>query len=220
MTSSRGCSSSVVPLALVMLGLCAPLRAAQIGMANAEREGQRYRVHVEARLAAPLDAVRALLTDYPHLGRVNPSIKSSVVLPSATPGIERVRLVSEVCVWIYCKRLHQVQDMRQSGAGVLEATVLPDVSDFRYGYARIALRSVPGGTSFSMRGELEPDFWIPPFIGPWLIKRKLLEEARVTVEQLERLASGRERPDQVGTGEMSLTGSAQPLPTSCRSGLC
>ncbi len=189
MTSSRGCSSKRAPLTLVVLGtLWAPAQAAQITLASAEREGQRYGVQVEALLAAPPADVRRLLTDYSHLGRINPSIKSSEVLPSARPGIARVRIVSQVCVWVYCKRLHQVQDMSESDGGVLEATVLPQASDFRYGHARIALRAVPGGTAFSMHGELEPDFWIPPFIGPWLIKRKLLEEAQVTIEHLERVA--------------------------------
>jgi hypothetical protein len=35
---------------------------------------------------------------------------------------------------------------------------------------------------------VEPDFWIPPLIGPWLIKRKLLSETLETVDNLEQLA--------------------------------
>jgi hypothetical protein len=34
-----------------------------------------------------------------------------------------------------------------------------------------------------------PAFWIPPVIGPWLIKKKMMEEGRVTIERIEELAS-------------------------------
>jgi hypothetical protein len=40
-----------------------------------------------------------------------------------------------------------------------------------------------------IRSAVEPDFWIPPFIGPWLIERKLRSETLETVRNLERLAN-------------------------------
>ena len=39
------------------------------------------------------------------------------------------------------------------------------------------------------RYVMEPDFWIPPIIGPLLIKRSLLREAEYTIDRIEALAS-------------------------------
>jgi hypothetical protein len=37
--------------------------------------------------------------------------------------------------------------------------------------------------------EVVPSFWIPPVIGPWVIKRKMLEEGRETILRIEALAA-------------------------------
>ena len=39
-----------------------------------------------------------------------------------------------------------------------------------------------------IRIELVPAFWVPPVIGPWVIRRKIDEEARRTGTGLERTA--------------------------------
>jgi hypothetical protein len=128
------------------------------------------------------------LTDYNHLGRVNDAIEVSEILKTRKPGDYQVRTETEACVWFYCMRVHQVQDVIEAYDGSVTATVIPALSDFRQGYARLNLWQEPGGTRVLIRSEVEPDFWIPPIIGPWLIKRKLRSEALETVRNLERVA--------------------------------
>ncbi|GEM_PF-5034809 len=82
----------------------------------------------------------------------------------------------------------QVQDVIESQDGTVMALLVPALSDFRYGYARLNLWQEPEGTRILIRAEVEPDFWIPSLIGPWLIKRKLLSETLETVDRLEQLA--------------------------------
>jgi len=189
-TSSRGYSSSLALLAAAgLIGLCLPVvQAAKVYMAAASQQGRAYQVEVDALVSVPEPRARELLTDYAHLGRINPDIRVSEILLTRGPGDYRVRTVSEVCVWFYCKRIHQVQDVSEAADGSVTATVIPEQSDFRYGYVRLHLWQVPGGTRVLIRGELEPDFWIPPVIGPWLVKRKLLSEALDTLQNLERVA--------------------------------
>lgn len=188
--SSRGCSSKFAILAAAGLaGLYAPLvQAVKVHAVSASQQGAAYLVEVDALVNVPESRARRLLTDYNHLGRINPDIKRSEILLTRGPGDYRVRTVSEVCVWFYCKRLHQVQDVIEAQDGSITATVLPEQSDFRYGVARLNLWQEPGGTRVLIRGELEPDFWIPPVIGPWVVKRKLISEALDTVRNLERVA--------------------------------
>ena len=44
-------------------------------------------------------------------------------------------------------------------------------------------------TLVSMQADQEPEFWIPPIIGPLLIKHSFVSEVHETVDKLERLAN-------------------------------
>ena len=41
----------------------------------------------------------------------------------------------------------------------------------------------------AFRAEIEPAFWVPPVIGPYLIARELRAQARTTAEAIERLGA-------------------------------
>jgi hypothetical protein len=200
-TSSRGCSSKPAGIAAsLLLGLCATaVSAAQVDVATASYDYDVYHVEVDARVDAPLADVRRLLTDYNHLGRINPSIEVSEILLQRNPDDCRVRTVTKVCVWFYCKHIHQVQDVTEGTDGTVTAIVLPGQSDFRYGYAHVHTWAENGGTRVLIRGDLQPDFWIPPLIGPWMIKRKLIDEALETIDNLERVAPREALPHNSAT---------------------
>jgi hypothetical protein len=162
--------------------------AGKVYMASANHQSGVYLVEVDALVNVPEPRVRELLTDYNDLGKINPAIEVSEIIKTREPGDYRVRTVTEACVWFYCKRIHQVQDVIEASDGSVTAIVIPELSDFRSGYARLNLWQEPGGTRVLIRSEVEPDFWIPPLIGPWLIKRKLRSEALETVHNLEQVA--------------------------------
>lgn len=186
--NSRACSASVAGFG-VWLTLCAfEAAAGQVYTALVTHQSGSYFVEVDALIHAPEPVVRRLLTDYEHLSRVNPAIESSEILLERKAGDYRVRTVTKACVWFYCKRIRQVQDVIESQDGSITATVIPELSDFQHGYARVNVWREPTGTRVLIRSEVRPDFWIPPIIGPWLIKRKLRSEALETVHNLEQVA--------------------------------
>jgi hypothetical protein len=50
-----------------------------------------------------------------------------------------------------------------------------------------------GGTHLTYQMEMEPNFWLPPFVGPWFLKRTLLRGAPAAIEQIENLAQQEDR---------------------------
>ncbi|WP_297527345.1 SRPBCC family protein [Thiohalobacter sp.] len=174
--------------ALLFCFLALPAQAAELLNVLVEQRGTVYRVELDARFAAPAGRLRTLLTDYPHLDRINPSIHTSEVLAGAGPGRDRVRTVAKVCVAIFCKEIEQVQDLEVAPDGSINATVRPKQSDFRYGFARWRFEEDAAGTRMRFVSEIEPAFWVPPLIGPWLIQRALRAEALESIHNLERLA--------------------------------
>lgn len=189
-TSSKACSirNTNLLLASVCVLWAVAGMAGKVYMASASHKYGVYLVEVDALVNVSEPRVRELLTDYNNLGKLNPAIEVSEIIKTREPGDYQVLTETEACVWFYCKRIHQVQDVIESYDGSVTATVIPELSDFRNGYARLNLWQEPGGTRVLIRSEVEPDFWIPPLIGPWLIKRKLQSEALETVRNLERVA--------------------------------
>ncbi len=185
---SKVCSASLAGLGFC-LALWAPgAVAGKIFTALVTHQSGSYFVEVDARVSASEDAVRGLLTDYDHLSRVNPAVESSEIIFKRKAGDYQVRTVTKVCIWFYCRRIHQVQNVIESQDGSITAVVIPEKSDFSHGYARVTLWREPAGTRVLIRSEVRPKFWIPPVIGPWLLKRKLRSETLETVQNLERVA--------------------------------
>ena len=155
------------------------------------RDGARYRVALHARLDAPLADSYAVFADFHNLPKINDAVEAATPLPSPQAGVERWHTRVRVCVAFFCTHLEQVQDVRraQDSSGYrLDASVIPEMSNLRYGQADWQLAACGAQTCLSFNAELEPDFWVPPLLGPWLIERALRREAHVTAAGIETLA--------------------------------
>jgi hypothetical protein len=170
--------------------LLAPSLAAagEVLESSVTRNGAFYRVWISARIDAPLAVVYAAITDYEHLAAINPNIVESRVLESASPGRDRVYSAMHVCILVFCKRVVQVQDVELRDNRSILAITRPQDSDFRSGVARWRFTEEGASTLMRFNQEFEPDFWVPPVIGPWLIERKLVEEVTVSARYIEGLA--------------------------------
>jgi len=173
-------------IGLLLIPVCTG--AGEILGLHVGHEAGAYSVALDARINAPVEHVHRLVTDYEHLPDINPSILESRVLRVTGPGEHRVHSSLRVCILIFCKEMTQVQDVKQHGGGLIEAVTVPALSDFRRGVYRWQLQNENAATRMRFTVELEPDFWVPPVIGPWLIKRKLLKEVRVTTAAIESRA--------------------------------
>lgn len=148
-----------------------------------------YSIEMDMVIEVGVDAVRAIITDYANMHRVsNLLTDSSLVDAPAEDGIRR-RLVSEICILFFCFESVIVEDVEEIGRDTVLTTVVPELSDFHSGRSRWYTQALDHDRSLlRFRYDMEPDFWIPPVIGPLLIKRKLLREAQDTIEMIEALA--------------------------------
>jgi hypothetical protein len=167
--------------------------AAEILDSSVELEAGTYRITVDARIDAPRETVLRLITDYEHLSRINSSIEETRVLQTNGPDSHRVHTVIRACILFFCKRVTQLQDITRYGNDSVEAVILPEGSDFRHGIARWELTSDGRATRMHFTAELEPAFWVPPLIGPWLFERKIVREIRESARYMERDAQQRKR---------------------------
>jgi len=149
-------------------------------------EGDVYSFSITVQVDAPLERVYRLITDFANLSAINPSIEDSQVLESHG-NRERVRSVVRVCILMFCKRVVQVQDLTLVDSHTVVAVMVPGEGDFRSGSARWQLTTVGSGTELLFTETFDPDFWVPPVIGTWLIERQLVKEVAETATYIERM---------------------------------
>ncbi|MHB1512103.1 MAG: SRPBCC family protein [Acidiferrobacter sp.] len=133
-------------------------------------------------LHAPLSRVWHVITDYADIKRLNPAVKSSAVI--RRDGITLLRMRIKSCVLFICFPITQTESMTSDGHLWVQGVIVPQLSSFRSGVSRWQLRAVEGGTEAHFSASLTPSFYIPPVIGPWMVRRKLRAEMRATASHL------------------------------------
>ncbi len=174
-------------VSVLLLSLTPAIACADAVVTRLDQGG--YSIRMEAQIAAPLVYVRALLTDYEHLGRVNPSILESQLLGSFSKEQFRVRTVTRSCVAFMCFDLIQVQDVEERRDGEIIATMVPEKSDFKNGVALWRVLPSGTGTHVVFEARMQPSFWVPPVIGTWMLERQINKQLQVTVRNLSRLSN-------------------------------
>ncbi|MCA1798261.1 MAG: hypothetical protein LC632_02075 [Xanthomonadaceae bacterium] len=176
-------------MAVLLLSVTPVAFGAEVQRVDITYERGEYHVQVDAVLSAHPAAVYAVLTDYALWPELSDLIKESEVIEVASASTKLVRMVSEGCVLWFCKRIEQVQWMHAEPQWRIGAEVLPERSDLRSGWARTRLVEHSGRTLFHYEMSLVPDFWVPPVIGPMMIRRKLRQQAIETAETVEAAAA-------------------------------
>lgn len=149
------------------------------------RADGHYSVQARMRLAVSAATAFRAATDYDRLPDFNPDILRSERQPD-----RRLRSSVRLCAAFVCKTVDQVMRYRENAPETLDMTVVPGAGDLKSGSAH--WRFEPEGpqvTRLSFSADIEPAFWVPPLIGPYLIARELRRQAQVTAGAIEKLAS-------------------------------
>lgn len=162
--------------------------AGNVSKAYVDYDGEEYHLNLIMHVKAPAKKVWYHLTNYQQLKKVNPAITQSKVIKNSKKTT-RVKVISEGCVMFFCRIITQVQDIRDLGQGYLVISEVKDQGDFASGYTLWHVTPHQQGTQVTIRARLKPGFWIPPLIGPWLFQKKLLEQGKTVINNLEKLPS-------------------------------
>lgn len=174
-----------------LAGLGGQAFAAAIETLEIEHDDGRYELRSRTFLAAPADAIFEVLTDYDdnRFGRISSVYKVSGYLEPEPDGTPVVHTVMEGCVLFFCKSMQRIERLETIPPTFIRTTTLPDrEGDFDFSRSEWVLEPADGGTTVIYRLTMEPNFWVPPVVGPWLLKRRLLEGGERAINRIERLA--------------------------------
>ena len=175
---------------LLAIGILAPALAAAATIERLEttHAGKRYTLTFEVVLDAERDKIWRIMTNYEHLPRVSDVIVSSRVLETMDPNRHRVDVRFHACVLIFCKSMKKTVDIVARPQDDIVVTGVPKLSDFSYSVEHWQVSAEGARTRLRYSAEMVPDFFIPPVIGPWLVKSFLQREIRATAIKVEALA--------------------------------
>lgn len=184
-------SIGTVFVALVVLA-SPPIYAADLLSVSVEKKGKRYYVNSVSTYAASREALMHILTDYDNFDRVSSVFTESYFLPEGDSGDKRAYTRVEGCVWFFCKSIERVDVLLIEQSRVV-ALSDPALSDFKYSKGQWDFETTDAGQTITYALEMEPGFWVPPVIGPYILKRRLVDGAVEAVQRVEALAQERDR---------------------------
>jgi hypothetical protein len=182
---------------LVAIGVCyvssslpATLRAVDVS-----RRQDRYRVVADTHLAASPEAIYKVLLDFDgdRYQRISEIYKESSYLPPDSDGTPLVYTRVEGCLMRYCRSMSRVERLEVVTPQFIRSRTVPERSDFKYSLSEWTFEADGDGTRVTYLMEMEPNFWLPPFVGPWFLKRTLLRGAPSAIDQIELLAQQEQR---------------------------
>lgn len=168
--------------------LSAPAAAYRLGETAIQHDAGVYTVAFDVYLDAHAGRVRELMTDYDHLNRLSDTVATSQVLEVLADGSRHIKLDMRACVLFLCKTVRRVQKVTALANGDITTSAIPELSDFTRAHEYWRIQGQGRGTHIAYRAELVPSFFVPPWLGPYLIKQAIRRELVTAAQRLESLA--------------------------------
>lgn len=175
---------------LVLLLVCGAhcVSAAEMRSVDVQYEDGRYSMESVAWFDAGIDETFDVFRTWDYSSEFSSVVVEARDLdpdPSGRPGYF-VR--NNGCILFFCKTMVRQGYVEAQHNRDLRAVAVPQVSDFRLFEESWEFVEERGGTRVRYKLLMEPDFWVPPAIGPYLIKRKLLSDGADALDRIEGIA--------------------------------
>ncbi len=173
-------------LLLFLIGIN-PSYADEIRRLDVTNDAGRYTVRFEVMLDASVDKALPLMMEPANWPKLSDVIIDSQVLSGLPGHKKKVKVTLEGCVLFICKTLLKTELMESLPNGEITTLALPDQSDFLYAREIWRITGDDMHTRVEYHAELVPDFFVPPVIGPYILRKKIQSLLIQTAHNLERL---------------------------------
>jgi hypothetical protein len=172
-----------------------PATAAELKDVSVEQKDGRYHLSSTTYFDATQSQLYKILTDYEQF----PYFANAFVEAENREPDERGRpqfyTRMEGCVLLFCKSYIRYGHLELKPDYDIVAIADPELSNFEYSRERWQLIPEGEGTIMIYDFEMEPGFWVPPIVGPYVIKRALRSSGNAAVNRIEALALGKDPND-------------------------
>jgi carbon monoxide dehydrogenase subunit G len=150
---------------------------------DVERTGERFSVRAQATLAVPAELAWQVLTDYENLPRFIPGLtRSKVQQRGANRALLEQKGEARFLFFSFPIEV-RVEVLESPHAWITSRAVGGNLKRMQ---GRYQLEPDGAGVRLSYAGELEPDFDLPPLIGPFVLRTMVEEQFTAMVVEIER----------------------------------
>jgi hypothetical protein len=173
-----------------MLVLIVPVlgHAATLRSVTVDRVDGIYVMHSEVWFDVTLERIYAVLRDWDLSTRFSSVVVEARNVEPDEQGRPRYYSRNRACIWFYCRSFERFGWVAAEYLKYIETTVDPEKSDFHVSNERWDFREEDDGTVVVYHLEMKPKFFIPPVIGPAILKRKLKNSGGEAIDRIEAVA--------------------------------
>jgi hypothetical protein len=173
----------ILALLLPALGSAATMRSVTV-----DRVDGVYILHSEVWFDVSIDKIYGLFLDWDQSTKFSSVVVESRNVEPDESGRPRFYSRNRVCIWFYCRSFERHGFVTFDPLKYIEATVDPEKSDFHVSDERWEFREEDAGTVVVYDLAMQPKFFIPPLIGPAIMKRKLKSGSTNALDRIEAIA--------------------------------
>ncbi|HSN52900.1 MAG TPA: SRPBCC family protein [Woeseiaceae bacterium] len=173
---------------LLIVALPAWAGAATLRDISVDHVDGTYVMRSEVWFDVGIEKIYGLLLDWDQSPKFSSVIKESRNLEPAPDGRGRYYSRTEGCLWFFCKSFERYGYVEHEPLTQIEAYADPAKSDFELSDERWEFREEAGGTVVIYAFKMKPKFFIPPLIGPAILKNKLRNGGADAIQRIEALA--------------------------------
>ncbi len=175
---------------LLVLPLC--VGAADIQKVVVERDGDVYSMQSEVRFEATLEQLYDVLVDWDLSTQFSSVVVESRNVEPDELGRPQFYIRNEACIMFFCKSFERAGYVETEPYVSIRAYADPERSDFHISNESWRFVDDKDGAIVIYNLEFDPKFWVPPVIGPYLIKRKLKKDGPEALIRIDRIAQQHE----------------------------
>lgn len=178
-----------LPILAAML-MAGAANAAEMRSVNVDYSAGRYTMVSEVWIDAAVPQVYEVFSRWDLSTQFSSAIVESRDEAADELGRPQYYIRNRGCVLFFCRSFERRGYVESEPNEVLRAFANPDTSDFLLSNETWTFAEEGDGTVVSYHILMKPKFWVPPGIGPYMIKRKLKNDGGDAIDRIEAIAQG------------------------------
>jgi hypothetical protein len=170
--------------------LLAPVFAisAELRSVSVDKIDGHYVMHSEVWFDVAVEQLYGVLLDYDLGTQFSSVIVESKDLDPDEQGRPQFYTRHQACLLLFCMNFERYGHVNVEPNVTIIAVADPETSDFHVSREVWQFSQEGEGTFLVYDVDLKPKFWIPPVIGPFILKRKLISGGTRASNRIEAIA--------------------------------
>ncbi len=179
---------ALLPLSILLMPVVS--FAADLRSVNVDYEDGRYTMASVVWFDATVDQVYTVFRQWDLSTEFSSTIDEAFDIEPDETGKPGFYIRHKGCILFFCKSFERRGHVELEPLTTLRAFANPEASDFHFANEVWTFNPENGGTVVTYELHMQPKFWVPPGIGPWIIKRKLKSGGDDAIDRIEVMAQG------------------------------